>query len=422
MKPIVLLPPALAIAAAAIWLGTQHRSLSAVEDSNTTLRQRIQEARHAEASGESSKTAAANKGKNGKTTAKKIDWKDLASKQKAMQGGNNMPDMRAMIELQKTLMDLSAEDLATHLDEIAALDIPDDAKRGLEGMIIGLLAQKNPELVMERFGDRLNDERGGFSWQISQAFQQWASKDSTAATAWLDAQVASGKLDSKSLDGKSDARLRLEGGVIASLLESDPAAAAKRLAGIPENQRSQIFQGGMFFNTKPGSEKAVADLIRSSVPENQRNSTLANSASMLIHQGGYDKVGEYLTKIEASPAEREAIVAQSLQSKVQNSRDSAKMEAAVEEGRAWALKQSPEAADRITGKALGDIPDFKKGAELALKYQEQTGNDDVLIAFIESGRNRHPNEANDLVAKISDPQKREELNKRLTPQPVPTAE
>ena len=420
MKPIVLLPPALAIAAAAIWLGTQHRSLSAVEDSNTTLRQRIEDARHAEASGETSKTAAANKGKNGKAAAKKIDWKDLASKQKSMQGGDSMPDMRAMIELQKTLMDMSAEDLAIHLDEIAALDIPDDAKMGLQGMLIGLLAQKNPELVMERFGDRLNDERGGFSWQISNAFQQWASKDSTAAIAWLDAQVASGKLDSKSLDGKSGTRLRLEGGVITSLLQSDPAAAAKRLAGIPENQRAEIFQSGMFFNTKPGSEKAVADLIRSSVPEDQRTSTLANSSSMLIHQGGYDKVAEYLTKIDASPAEREAIVAQSLRGKIQNSRDTAKVEAAVEEGRAWALKQAPEAADRITGKTLGDLPNFKQASELALKYQQQTGNDDVLISFIQNSRNRHPNEANDLVSKISDPQKREELIKQLSPHPVPS--
>jgi hypothetical protein len=420
MKPILLLPPGLAILATGVWLGLQHQSLSNVETQNTTLRQRIEAARLAGPGDDDQKTAGA--GKNGKQGAKKINWKELALKQKDMNRGDSIPDMRAMMELQRTLFGLSTEELAAHLDEISALEIPDDAKAGLQGIIIGILAERDPKLVMERFGDQLGDDRSSLSWQISHAFQQWAQKDSASALAWLDGQIAAGKLESKSLNGTNDLRQRLEGAVITSLLSSDPAAAAERLSRIPEGQRAAIFQAGLFFSMKPGSEKAAADLIRSHVPEEQRTSTIASSASMLIHQGGYERVTKFMNDIGASPAERAAIVGQSMQGKIGQDRDKAKFEGAVEEARTWAIQQAPEAADRLTGEALGrGYYDFAQSSALVLKYQEQTGSDEVLIAFLEQGGtyNQNPKGALELVEKISDPAKREELRKKLSQAQAP---
>lgn len=415
MKPLHFVPPALALAVSGAWLGLQHQSLSNVESQNSTLRQRIDAARSTGSSGDSQKTAAA--GKNGKQGAKKIDWKDIAMKQKGMDRGDSIPDMRAMIELQRALLSMSAEELAAQLDEIAALDIPEDAKAMLQGTLIGVLADKDPKLAIERFGDRLGDDRNGMSWQISHAFQKWAEKDSAGALAWFDAQIAAGKLESKSLNGQNDIRQRLEGAVITSLVGSDPAAAAERLSRIPEGQRAAIFQNGMFFNTKPGSEKAVADLIRSQVPEAQRNETIARSASMLVHQGGYERVGKYLSDIGASAAEREAIVSQAVQSKANTFTNGEKPDLGktIEEARAWAIQQSPDAADKITGKALASAQDFAQASALALKYQEQTGKDDVIIGFLEGGAAyRNSEAALKLVDKISDPAKQEELRKQLS--------
>lgn len=413
MKPILFLPPGLALLASGIWLGLQHQSLSKVESQNSTLRERIEVARHAGPAAQAQKGFIA--GKNGKQGAKKIDWKELAMKQKDMERGNSIPDMRAMIELQKALLSMSAEELVANLDEIAALDIPEDAKAGLLGTLIGMLAEKDPKLVLEKFGDRMGDERSGMSWQLTHAFQRWAEKDSAGALAWLDAQIAAGKMESKSLSGDNDVRQRLEGSVITSLIASDPGAAAERLARVPEGQRAAIFQGGIFFNMKPGSEKAVADLIRSQIPEAQRDSTLANSSSMLVHQGGYERVGKFLTDVGASASEREAIVAQAVQSKAGHGRDGGKLETSIEEARAWAMQQAPGAADRITGQTLGNAPDFAQASALALKYHEQTGNDDVLVAFLQGGGGyRNAEAASKLVDKISDPAKREELRKKFS--------
>ena len=423
MKPTVLLPPALALAAAAIWLGTQHRSLSAVEDQNTRLREQIASVRST--SGDAATAKTTGHGKNGSkpAAAKKINWKELAAKQKDMERGQSIQDMRAMIELQKNLLGMSTEELVAQLDEIEALDITPEAKAGLQGMLIGMLAQKDPKMALDRFADRMEDDRSGsMSWQVAQAFQQWSNKEPEAALAWLDAQLAAGKFEGKSLDGRNDVRLRLEGAVLANLIATNPSAAIERLAKIPESQRAQIFQGGMMFNVKPGSEKAMADLIRSQLPEKDQATTLGQSASMLVQQGGYDRVTQYLKDIDASPAEREAIASQSVQMKLRNSQDLAKLAPALEEGRTWAEAQAPGSGDRVIGKALGSMPNFKQASEMALSMHEKSGNDEVLIAFIE-GPNAygHQEAILPMIDKISDPAKREELRERFVPKPPKTA-
>ncbi|WP_035609508.1 hypothetical protein [Haloferula sp. BvORR071] len=425
MKPTILLPPALALAAAAIWLGMQHRSLSAVQDQNTTLREQIASVRSGGADAATAKPAGSGKNNSKPAAAKKINWKELAAKQKQMERGESIPDMRAMIEIQKTLLGLSTEELIAQLDEIDGLDISAEAKAGLQGMLIGMLAQKDPKLVLDRFADRMNDERNGtLSWQIANAFQQWATKDSAAAVAWLDAQLAAGKFESKSLDGRSDIRQRLEGSVIASLIATNPAAAIERLAKIPEEQRVQIFQSGLMFNMKPGSEKAIADLVRSQLPENERASVLAQSGSMLVHQGGYDRVAQYLKDIDATSAEREAIVSQSVQSKVRNSMmDAAKLVPALEEGRVWAEAQAPGSGDRTVGNALGSMHNFKQASEIALSLYEKSNSDAILVAFLEGPyAYGHQDISLPILEKISDPAKREELRKRISPQPTRATE
>lgn len=420
MKPLHLVPPALALLAAGIWLGLQHQSLSNVEGRNTTLRERIEAAKHA-GPGDEEKGGGAG-GKNGKQGGpKKIDWKDMAMRQRNMNRGENPTDMRAMIEMQRALLSMSAEELIAQLDEIEALDIPEDARASLQGVLVGMLAEKDPKLALDRFGDKLDDERSGMSWQIANAFQQWSKKDPAAAMAWLDARIAAGKLESKSLNGMNDVRQRLESAAITSLIGTDVAAAGERLSRIPEGQRAAIFQNGMLFNLKPGSEKAVADLIRSQVPKDEQTFTLAQSASMLIHQGGYERVGKFLGQIEANSSEREAIVAQAVQSKVMNERDSSKWEGAIADARTWALEQSPDAANRITGQALAQSPNFSQAAELALKYQQESGSDEVLVSFLQGGAYRqNPEAALKLLDKISDPAKREELRKTFQGQPTST--
>jgi hypothetical protein len=411
MKPVHLLPPALALAIAAIWLGSQHRSISALKDQTGELRKRVETARH-DASREG---ADPRSGKSGKNAAKKLDWKALAQKQRAMQGGNDIQGMRDMMAMQRTLLEMSPDDLLAQLDEIDALDLSKDLKSGLQGIIIGVLAQKDPKLAVERFADQLDNARGGMSWQISAAFQQWAVKDPAAAMAWMDARVADGKFASTALDGKNEQRLQFERGLVISLLSSDPQAAEKRMSDLPADQRADLLRNGMLFGMKPGSEKALADLIRHQIPEDLRLSTFGQCVGQLVHQGGFERVDKFLAEVGPSQEEKDAVVSNALQTRLNSNRDKAKLATAVEEGRAWALRQSPDSADRITGEALGGMHDFGSAAELAVKYHEEGGNDDVLVAFLSSdSATANATAARALLDKITDEQKREELREKLS--------
>ncbi len=424
MKPLHFLPPAAAIVASGLWLGLQQRSISTLENETVLLRQHVEAAKHAATADDSSLAAARTNGKKA-NDPDAIDWKNLADTMaKAERGG--MPDMRAMMKLQTKLMSLSGTELTAALDEIAALELSNDARRSLENMLINLLAQKEPKLVLDRYLDRLEDPRSSGSWQLAHAFQQWAAKDSAAATAWLDAQIAAGKFDSKSLDGKSQSRQQFEAAVFSSLVASDMDAAGKRLAAIPEEQRLELFQQGMFMNAKPGTERNLAALVREYVPENQRGQAFANTTSRMVHQGGYERVGEFLDKIEATPSERKDIVKQAATSKIQQlSHDGGIDRKEVDEMRAWVTRTSPDNVDSITGESLGNLwsqqSKWEENARLIGDLHAEKPSDDLLVSFLSGHQaSQHRDAALELAAKISDETKRAEVTARLEGKPART--
>ena len=79
-----------------------------------------------------------------KAKERKVDWKDLAGKIGQMHNGS-MPDMRAMMRLQRILLDLSTEELNAQLDEIAALINKPD-KGGLTAEDVEFLRAKAQSL------------------------------------------------------------------------------------------------------------------------------------------------------------------------------------------------------------------------------------------------------------------------------------
>jgi hypothetical protein len=421
MKPAHLLPPALALVAAGLWIGSQRRSISSLELESEALRGRIEVARQDPATAAADPSFASRQ--HSKTKALrpgvKVDWKKIAATQAAMKSGGD-GDMRAMVALQKTLLALSAAELLAGLDEIAALDLSADAKRGLEGTLIGVLANKDPQAALERFADRIGGPDGGLTWQLSTAFQSWSAKDATAAAAWMDAQVAAGTFENKRLDGRHDPRIRFEAGLIQNLAASDPAEAARRLASLPEDQRDEVFTSRFHFRIRPGTEKAVADLIRTQVPAVDRLSTLGLSSAPLVKEG-YGKVGEFLGAIDASAAERAAVVGEALRERF---RGQDEMTTGVEETREWILAQAPADAERLSGEALAHLSEwleFPEMAKEALKYQQASGNDDALVAFLKNAPDESRFEILELAGKISDPVKRAEIEARFINNPNRTA-
>ncbi|HSP43799.1 MAG TPA: hypothetical protein VLO11_13075 [Luteolibacter sp.] len=414
MKPIHLAPPVIALAIAAAWLGSQRGSIATLERENTRLRKELATARAAGANAESD-------GGNETTNKKEsLDWKKIAGGLGDMGRSGRMPDMRAMIRLQQRILEMSEAELAAALDEIAALDLPEAARQALEGMLVGAIAEKNPELALNRFIGKADDEGGMFSWQLQNAFEKWLGSDPAAAGAWFDRQLAAGTFDSKSLDGKNPSRLRFEGVIIKSLLSSDPAAAARRMNEIPPEQRKDVFWGS-FHSVEEKDQKALADLVRNTLPEKEHTEIIARQMSRYANGDELTKINDYIARIDATPAERAACIEQTAEHRfnmLAHERKATRED--FDQFRTWAASADPASADRATGTALAasltgvEGMSYDEVSAIASDYHAAGAGDDMLIALLEHWSARSSKDkARELAMKIADEKRRSEILKNL---------
>ena len=409
----------MALLAVGAWVGTQRQSISTIEARSLALQKRIAAAR---AAGPATDPAQAGKPSRDKSADSKqpLDWKKLATQMEEMQRDGGMGDMRTMMRLQQRFQAMSTEEILASLDQIAALDLPAGSRSMLQNLLIGPLIQKDPELALTRFADQLRDERGGMGWQLSSAFTEWAKKDTGKATAWFDQQIAAGIFDSKSLDGKSRVRLQFEGALIKSLVSSDPDAAGQRLGALPEDQRGEALQQLSHGGASEEDQPALAKLIRDQLTDKDKNQTFSQMASNAVSQGGYPAATAFLDRIGATPAERAAAAEQTANSRIQQlSYQKGVTREDIDSMREWVSTQAPGTADSTTGKALiqatsNDRFKFADAAALAVQYQERSGNDDVLVNFLDGWQARQNKDAAILLAdKITDEARRAEILKKL---------
>ncbi len=419
LKATLVIPPLGALLVVLFWNAAQLRSIAVLESDGGTLRKRISAALgtpnfHPDsvASAHSVRNAATNDA---------IDWRDLSAKMLEMQNGGGMSDMRAMMNFQQRLLKMSKEEMIAALDQIAALDLSEDARQVLESMLIGPLIGKDPVLALQRYGDRIGDGENGMGWQLSNALRDWAKKDLAGATAWFDLQIANGKFESKTLDGKSEIRAQFEAALMDTLLSSDLEAASRRIAAMAEDQRREILQQISFSALGPEDQKAYASLVRQLVPADEREGSFAYIASQLVDDNGFGKVSAFLDAVQASPEERVASAKQTAESQVEMLGNKGTLDReSLDSLREWLNRQAPGETDSITGKALAEAAQnqgkftFSEASQLVLQYQQSTGSDDVLVSFLE-GFSAHSNleEAKQLAAMITDEARREEILKQL---------
>ncbi len=409
MKANPWILPGVAVVLTGAWIGLQRNTAAALRREITVINERIHQARSM-ADAEARDAG----GIKDKEKAEKIDWKNLAGKMKDMRDGG-MQDMRVMMRMQRLLMDLTAEELCAQLDEIAALDIEENVRKQLQGMIMGSLAEKDPKLALERFGKDLQDDDFGVSWQMSHALRKWAEKEPPAAAAWLDKRIAEGGLESKSLDGRNSSLVRFESSLVGALLKTDAAAATARVMALNEAQREQLFQQGFFFQLEKGTEAAYAKLARETMPADKIGGILANTAGQLAGQGDFERVDGFIAGSRATDEEKQQIVQRVLKNRMDGHGSGRINTDELDKARAWGKGQSPAVVDKATGEALAETiwsgTEFDKASELAMKYNEAAGNDETLAAFLKSGavRNSDSKKAAALIAKIKDPALREEI-------------
>lgn len=419
MKPVHFIAPAIALVIAGGLVGAQRQKISRLENESVILRKHIA----AEKSRIEAPRMAAEpfRPTRPETAEDGIDWLEIAEIFGEMADGGGMGDMRKMMSFQSKLQKMDKDELLAALDHIQTLELGEEERMMLEAMLVGPLAQKDPELLLNRFSDRLGDERTGMSWQLANALGEWAKKDQAAAIAWFEKEIAAGTFDSKSLDGKSIIRLHFETSLITQLISTDPAAAEARIAALPSDQRKDALKGFGFQQLKEEDQAAYADLVRANLSEEERYEVFGQQASMIAMMGNLDKVNTYLDQIGATGEERTKAAEQAATGKLTSAAHQSKItEEKIDSMREWLGTQAPDSVERVTGEALGQVANmggstkFSEAAAMVLKYHEQGGSDELLTSFLEKTyHGGGKEEARKIAERISDPEKRDEALKKL---------
>lgn len=417
LKLAQITPPVVALIVVVAWNVSRWQAVSDQETRNRILNERVNES-SVQKSGVSKSGGASDRAKRAGifNEGVPLDWQEVARKLKEVQA-RGLGDPRSALAMKKRLSAMSTDELLAALAEVASLGLDPEQRAELEEMLVEPLIEKDPELALKTFASRLQDDDDGVAWQLSSAFGEWLKKDRGAALAWFDSQIAAGLFESKSLDGQSQARLEFEAALLGGLLGSDLSLAGQRIAALPEDQRREALEQIPFSELSPQAQRDYAALVRDLIPQDERDGSFSHVISSLVPDGGYEKVDAFLDSIQATPEERAVSAREAANSQLQTiAEDRAVTRDDVETMRRWLDQQAPGTKDRVTGEALADAAQdggeftFAEASKLALEYNRNSGNDDVLVAFLESFAARSNLEAAlPLVNKISDPKRRQEI-------------
>jgi len=423
VKLALFLPPAVALVIGGGFIGAQRQTISKLERESDVLRKHIATANELPSA---PVTPGITPREAPKADPDAIDWEEMAEVFGGMARGSGTMDMRKMMSFQSRLQKMDKDELAAALDQITALKLADEERMMLQAMLLGPLATKDPEFALTRFSKHLGDEANGMGWQLASALGQWAKKDAAAATAWFEKEIATGTFDSKSLDGKNRVRTTFESNLVSQLLSVDPVAAEARVAALPANQRKEVLGGFGFGQLKEADQVAFAALVRGQVSEKERIEIFGETASNAASHGSLKDASEFLDRIAATPVERVKAAEKAALGSIQSRGFKGKTGAEdIDTMRGWLSAEAPGSVDRVTGESIGNLASsgngsfgggmkYDEAAQLALKYHESSGNDDVLTGFLEeAGTYGNKEGARSLAEKISDPKKREDALKNL---------
>ncbi len=415
LKPSSFILPVIALAIAGAWLGTQFRAVSSLEQASDLLEKAIaSRASDSIENFQSIKSLSITQVTKDKGS---LNGKKIAAKFAEIYGSRVNGHTLEMTKLMEHFLAMSNEEIIAVLDEIAVLDLTNESRTNLEDWLIVILSSKAPEIVMTKLSGRIRDGDQSSGWGFLSAMYKWTHNDPTAASRWFDQQIGAGTFDSKSLDGKNATRLEFEGILMTLLLPTDPDAAARRLAALPEDQRSEALSQSSY---KPHGEHQAAyvQIIRDQLPEKEQGKALAGLIpSMVKNNGNYTEVAEFLNLIQATPAERTVCVEQAAVCGLQTISPERKVTREdLDVMREWVTTQAPDSTGTVTGRVLANASrnggniEFSEAAELALEYHTAAGNDEVLASFLNSqSALQNKEQARVLTENISDPTRRSEI-------------
>ena len=415
--------PIAALVLAGAWLISQRQAISVVKQTNTQLQKNITAARSSSPSAvivpvKPTSRVKAQPPVDAKQANEPLDWKKIAAQCEALQQNY---DAKEMERLRQRFEKLSVAELIAALEKVATLGLSASSHKLLMDSLLMPLVAKDPEAALTGYMDFLGDNTFGTGWQLADVTKKWAEKDPARAAAWFAEQVAAGRFESKSVDGENRIREKIEYGFFSASLDTDPAAAARSLAAMAEERRTEVLSDYLDTGIKQEKQLDFITLLRSHLSAKNQARLLSRKSHYLARSGGYAEVEAFMEQISATPTERVACVGEAARQQFSLiSKDHKVTRADIDAMRVWTQAQAPGATDTTTGIVIassigkGGGMSFADAAELTLQYHKASGNDDTLIAFLHYFPGRINREvARGLTAQISDPKSREEILKNL---------
>lgn len=431
MKIAAFASPLLALAVSASWLGLQQNTITNLQDWITLLEK-------------------TNPQSAPPPLFPSLDLADVTDRTSPKEQGWTDPDIKwqkicAHIALKKSSLDdpggaaqwflfnqklpqMTKEELMRALDEVTAIgnSLPRAEKFEVMFRIADVLLEKlgnlDPLSVLEAYASRLSEVReySVYNNQLPLALERLAGRDWKAAAAWLDQQTASGRFNSKSLDGISKPRVSFEAALLKTHIQSGSELQYQRLAQLAEAPRMEVLKN-VAFGLDSSYHLSFANMVRAiSAPESEP-AVLAGSVARKLTLNGFTEVDEFMNRINATDGERLACVGESaFQESFRLLKAEDDRAAKLDSIHQWITTHYPANAAEILGRNLGrlavmdDGGALQKAAELALEYGTTKQGDAVLQTFVESPEVRpHRHQLVPLAASIKDPTQRAGFIRKL---------
>lgn len=329
-----------------------------------------------------------------------------------------MPDMKAMLKLQKTMLDLSLEELSALIKDAGQLDLPAEDRNQLVMMLIQGMIERDPKAAVMAAAEFMKiapkSPHNMMSHTVRHAFFSWAKTDLPGAMAWFDGAVAEGQFENTALNDVNQELTHMIGGVLSTLWEKDPEAARQRLLALSEKERHAVLTNSHGFEKDESSQKQFSELARSILPEKEQIGALRQLAERVYGKDSLEGVTKLLTTIEATPEERKALVAGVAHSSIQqrtwgHSPEKPNFENTTKL-RNWLAAEDAAAGELTLGKSIASSSnhhgEYKPANALALVTELHTAqpSDDLLVSFLEQTKPKSNLEAYQALAgKIADP-------------------
>jgi RNA polymerase sigma factor (sigma-70 family) len=355
-------------------------------------------------------------------------WKELV-RRFTLRPEGGITDTRIVLELRGRLAAMSADQIFEKMVQIPTWDL--SYGDGWEMTLLRAVIEKDPQKALRHFEGQLASAKGNKQMLLVQAFGKWMGIDAFAATAWLDAQTASGNMESHRFvirineTCRNQMEAQLLSLVIAEQLKTGADPAIQRFLALATDQQSFILKYGLTHQLHPEAAAGFVNFMRGVLPEDEYLDYLAKEPELHIEMaynvaegGDLEKVSRFLDSINAIPEERRVFAERAAESglyRLMGGENGTVDRAAVDTLRKWLAREVPEHVDWITGNALGRIRSpFQVTAPLVESIYQETGGDDVLVAYLSlcSGE-KYGSALESLAAEIKDDAKRAEIMAKL---------